>query len=152
MIREVIKRFLTLTLCVLMLCAVMPINAVKAYAATSVAVPVADLGATYESSNSDSVEWSVKGNEITGTVKATTGCSTSATTTTLTLTNQKNTAATLAFDYELSIVGGTIMVDGSSVTASASFNKTIDAGGTIEIVLSHRKPDNKDRVKEYAAL
>ena len=141
MIREVIKRFLTLTLCVLMLCAVIPINAVKAYAATSLAVPVADLGVAFD--GAESGIWSVQGNEITGTVEATTGCSTSAATTTLTLTNQKNTAATLAFDYEISIVGGTITVDGNSVTANASFNKTIDAGSTIKIVLTSSATANQ---------
>ena len=138
MIKTILKRFLSLALCFLMVCTLLPVTA---YAATTLTTAVKDLGVAY--TEGETIEWSLEGGNIVGSVKATTGCSTSAASTTLTLTNQKTTAAILSFDYEVSITGGTITLDGTGVTAGSSFQKNVAAGGTVEIKLDSSSTANQ---------
>ena len=138
MVKNALKRFLALVLCVLLVFAIFP---VMANAVTELATAVKDLNVSY--TEGDTVEWSLEGGNIVGSVKATTGCSTSAASTTLTLTNQKAVAATLSFNYEVSIVGGTISIDGADVTANGSFTKTVDAGGNVGISLTSSATANQ---------
>ena len=138
MVKDALKRFLALVLCALFVFAVFP---VMASADTTLTTAVKDLGVSY--TEGDSITWSLEGGNIVGSVKATTGCSTDAATTTLTLTNQKKTDAILSFDYEVSIDNGTITVDGDGVTAGNSFRKTVAAGGTVKIELTSSATANQ---------
>ena len=138
MVKDALKRFLALVLCALFVFAVFP---VMASADTILTTAVKDLGVSY--TEGDSITWSLEGGNIVGSVKATTGCSTDAATTTLTLTNQKKTDAILSFDYEVSIDNGTITVDGGGVTAGNSFRKTVAAGGTVKIELTSSATANQ---------
>ena len=138
MVKDALKRFLALVLCALFVFAVFP---VMASADTTLTTAVKDLGVSY--TEGDSITWSLEGGNIVGSVKATTGCSADAATTTLTLTNQKKTDAILSFDYEVSIDNGTITVDGGGVTAGNSFRKTVAAGGTVKIELTSSATANQ---------
>ena len=138
MVKNALKRFLALVLCALFVFAVFP---VMASADTTLTTAVKDLGVSY--TEGDSITWSLEGGNIVGSVKATTGCSADAATTTLTLTNQKKTDAILSFDYEVSIDNGTITVDGGGVTAGNSFRKTVAAGGTVKIELTSSATANQ---------
>ena len=138
MVKDALKRFLALVLCALFVFAVFP---VMASADTALTTAVKDLGVSY--TEGDSITWSLEGGNIVGSVKATTGCSASAATTTLTLTNRKKTDAVLSFDYEVSIDNGTITVDGDDVTAGKSFQKTVAAGGTVKIELTSSATANQ---------
>ena len=138
MIKSIGKRFLSLLLSVLTVCTLLPTTA---FAVTTLTTAVKDLSVSY--TEGDTIEWSLEGGNIVGSVKATTGCSTAAATTTLTLTNQKTTDATLSFDYEVSITGGTITLDGTGVTTNNSFQKTVAPGGTVEIVLTSSATANQ---------
>ena len=138
MVKDALKRFLALVLCALFVFAVFP---VMASADTTLTTAVKDLGVSY--TEGDSITWSLEGGNIVGSVKATTGCSADAATTTLTLTNQKKTDAILSFDYEVSIDNGTITVDGDDVTAGNSFQKTVAAGGTVKIELTSSATANQ---------
>ena len=138
MIKTILKRFLSLALCFLMVCTLLPVTA---YADTTLTTAVKDLGVAY--TEGETIEWSLEGGNIVGSVKATTGCSTSAASTTLTLTNKKATDAILSFDYEVSITGGTITLDGTGVTAGSSFQKTVTAGDTVKIELTSSATANQ---------
>ena len=139
MIKTIGKRFLSLLLSVLTVCALLPTTA---YAAMTLTTAVKGLGVSY--TEGDTITWSLEGGNIAGSVKATTGCSTAAASTTLTLTNQKTTEAILSFDYEVSIDGGgKITVDGTDVTVGKSFQKTVAASGTVEIVLTSSAEANQ---------
>ncbi len=139
MIKTILKRFLSLALCFLMVCTLLPVTA---YADTTRTTAVKNLGVAY--TEGETIEWSLEGGNIVGSVKATAGCSgTSAASTTLTLTNQKTTAAILSFDYEVSTAGGTIILDGASVTADSNFQKNVAAGGTVKIEMTSSATANQ---------
>ena len=138
MIKTILKRFLSLALCFLMVCTLLPVTA---YADTTLTTAVKNLGVAY--TEGETIEWSLEGGNIIGSVKATTGCSTSVASTTLTLTNQKTTAAILSFDYEVSITGGTITLDGTAVTANSNFQKNVAAGGTVKIEMTSSATANQ---------
>ena len=130
MIKTILKRFLSLALCFLMVCTLLPVTA---YAATPLPdFEVADLTATYDSGTWNAAKDSIKGSTMCS------GCSGSGSAT-LTLTNTKTTEAKLMFTYSVSISGrGTVKIGADSYTAntSGSYNATILAGETLTISLS----------------
>ena len=130
MIKTILKRFLSLALCFLMVCTLLPVTA---YAATPLPdFEVADLTATYDSGTWNAAKDSIKGSTTCS------GCSGSGSAT-LTLTNTKTTEAKLMFTYSVSISGsGTVKIGADSYAAntSGSYNATILADETLTISLS----------------
>lgn len=106
MIKTILKRFLSLALCFLMVCTLLPVTA---YAETSLSgFEVADLTATF-----DSGTWNAAKGLITGKTTCS-GCNGSESAT-LTLTNAKTAEANLMFTYTVTITGnGTVKIGDTS--------------------------------------
>ena len=136
--KEVFKRFLSLALALLMVVALLPAGVVTvAYAETSGEVAGlgnANIGLSYNGDKTDT--WTASGTTITGSIVSTGGtCSDTAYNSTLTIKNNKATAATLSFDYAIEQNSGTIQVDGTDVTENGSFTKELAAGGTVTVYI-----------------
>lgn len=135
MVKDVSKRFLSLILAFLLAAALLPGVVFTAQAAELTGLPVEGLGASYDGDGT----WSINGNSVTGSVTGeSTTCSSNSKTSALTLTNNKDTAATLAFDYEIlqNQNNGTIQIDGGNITAGGSFTKVLAPGATIKTIWS----------------
>ena len=127
MIRNVLKRLLSLFLCVLMLCTLLPTTV---FATDLEGYGVAGLSASYDNSG-----WSAYPGTIEGEVK-TDGCTSSASTT-LTLTNKKENKAALSFYYTPTATGSaSVKIGGTVYTKAGHYSETIEAGGTLSITLS----------------
>ena len=135
--KQILKRFLSLALSVLMVCSLVPGLAVTAYAATSGTVTgLADenIGLSFNGSADDA--WSASATTITGSATSTGGtCSDTSHNSTLTIKNNKSIKATLSFDYAIEQNSGTIKVDDEKVNANGSFSKELTAGGTATVYI-----------------
>ena len=135
--KQVLKRFLSLTLVLLMTLSLLPYIAVPAYAATSGTVTgLADenIGLSFSGDADDA--WGASGTTITGTVVSIGGtCSDTSYNSTLTIKNNKDTKATLSFNYAVEQNSGTIKVNGTAVTTNGSFSKELAAGETITVYI-----------------
>ena len=135
--KQVLKRFLSLTLVLLMTLSLLPYIAVPAYAATSGTVTgLADenIGLSFSGDADDA--WGASGTTITGTVVSIVGtCSDTSYNSTLTIKNNKDTKATLSFNYAVEQNSGTIKVNGTAVTTNGSFSKELAAGETITVYI-----------------
>ena len=136
MIQRISKRFLSLLLVAVMVLALAPAITLPAFAATSGTVTgLSDsnigLGFTGTADNA----WSASGTQIIGKARSTSGsCGGSSNyRSTLTITNNKTTKATLSFDYTVVVSDGTILVNNITTTTVGSFSKELAAGGTVEV-------------------
>ena len=78
--------------------------------------------------------WSASGTQIIGSATSTSGtCSDTHYNSTLTITNNKATKATLSFDYAIEQNEGTIQVDGTEVTAGGKFSKELEPNASIKV-------------------
>lgn len=136
-LRRIISLFLVLTL----VFPFMPQMDLKVHAAVSgtlTGLSNEDIIATYTGTDDGAnSSWAVTGgNSINGSVIGTAGaCNDSHYNTTLTLTNNKPTAAILSFDYAIAQNSGSIQVAGTTVTANGSYSGTIEAGSSINIYI-----------------
>ena len=146
--KRVIKRFLSLFLVLALILPLMPQMELKVHAATSGTLTglsnediVATFVGTDDGANSS---WTVTGgNSIKGSVIGTQGmCNNSQYNTTLTIQNNKNTAAVLSFDYTIAQNSGSIQVAGTTVTANGSYSGTIDAGSSINVYIGSGSTSN----------
>lgn len=137
MVERISKRFLSLTLVAVMLLSLLPAFALPAFAATSgtlTGLSVDGIDASYTGDANDA--WSASGTTITGSVVAVGGtCGNTNYDSTLTITNNKTTAATLSFDYAVAVNSGTIQVAGNPVTTNGSYSGELAAGGSIKVYL-----------------
>ena len=142
MLKKVLKRFSSLMLAALLILSLCPTFTVTAYAATSgnvYGLSDDNIGLSYTHSGDVTDAWSASGTNITGSVVAVkSGCSTTNYNSTLTITNNKPTAATLSFDYAVVINSGTVQVDGTTVDSDGSYfyTKELAAGESIKVNLS----------------
>ena len=136
-VKNIVKRFLSLTLIFALVAAMLPAVSMPVNAATN--GPVTGLsdekkiGLSFSGDADDA--WSANGTTITGSIKSSSGCGTTHYSSTLTITNKRNITATLSFKYEIDQQGGTIKVDGTAVTADGSFSKELRAGGTATVYI-----------------
>ena len=137
MIKRITKRFLSLLLVTVMVLALVPVITVPAHAATSGTVTgLADENIGLSFSGDADNAWGASGTTITGTVVSVGGtCSDTSYNSTLTIKNNKDTKATLSFNYAIEQNSGTIKVDGTAVTAGNSFSKELAAGETITVYI-----------------
>ena len=139
MVERISKRFLSLTLVAVMLLSLLPAFALPAFAETSGTLnglSVDGIDASYTGDANDA--WSASGTTITGSVVAVSGtCGNTNYDSTLTITNNKTTAATLSFDYAVAVNSGTVQVDGTAVSSdgSYSYTKELAAGDSIKVYL-----------------
>ena len=80
--------------------------------------------------------WNASGDTINGSVQSTSGtCSNTHYSSTLTLTNNRSSKATLSFDYEVDLQGGEVKIDGSGVSGSGSFSKELGSNGSTTVYI-----------------
>lgn len=137
--KSTLKRFLSLTLVLLMTVMLLPsdILLTTAYAATSGTVTgLADenIGLSFTGDADDA--WSANGTSIIGAATSTGGtCGDTSYKSTLTITNKKSTTATLSFDYSIEQNSGKIQVDGTEVSSGASFTKELAANESVKVYI-----------------
>ena len=137
MIQRISKRFLSLLLVAVMVLALVPAITLPAFAATNGAVTGlsdANIGLSFAGTADDA--WSASGMQIIGKARSTSGSGCGGGSnyrSTLTITNNKITKATLSFDYAVVVSGGTILVNNTTTTTAGSFSKELAAGGTVEV-------------------
>ena len=143
MIRNVLKRLLSLTLVLLMTLMLLPTDILltTAYAATRGTVTgLADknIGLTFSGTEEDA--WTASGTTINGktTPASEDGCSSSATNSTLTIQNNKTVSATLSFKYEIT-APGTVQIGGKDVTTNGEYSAELGAGESINVYLEGAK-------------
>ena len=67
-------------------------------------------------------------------------------TSTLTITNKKNTKATLSFDYNVVLQGGTITVDGTVKKEGGTFSKELGLNGTVTVSIQSGSTKNDTKI------
>ena len=139
--KGIVRRFLSLVLCMCMVMALLPNVIMTAFAATSGTVTgLADenIGLSFKGDADNA--WTASGTKIIGKTRSASGSGCvggdSNYRSTLTITNKKTTTATLSFDYTVEVSGGTILVDNTTTTANGSFSKELAAGGTVEVEIT----------------
>lgn len=122
MIQRISKRFLSLLLVAVMVLALVPAITLPAFAATNGTVTGlsdSNIGLSFDGTADNA--WSASGTQIIGKARSTSGsCGGSSNyRSTLTITNNKTTKATLSFDYTVVVSDGTILVNNAQPAASA---------------------------------
>ena len=135
--KQVFKRFLSLALAMLMVLTLLPAMTTTAWAATSGTVTgLADENIGLSFSGTADNAWSASGTQIVGSATGTGGaCGDDHYNSTLTITNNKATTATLSFDYAIEQNSGTIQVDGTKVTAGSKFSKELAPNASIKVYI-----------------
>ena len=137
MIQRISKRFLSLLLVAVMVLALAPAITLPAFAATSGTVTGlsdTNIGLSFSGDADDA--WSASSTQIIGKARSTSGSGCGGNkdySSTLTITNNKATEATLSFDYTVVVSDGTILVNYTTTTANGSFSQKLKAGGTVEV-------------------
>ena len=135
--KQVFKRFLSLALAMLMVLTLLPTMTTTAWAATSGTVSgLADehIGLSFSGDADDA--WSANGTSITGAATSAGGtCEDTHYNSTLTITNNKTTTATLSFDYAIEQNSGTIQVGGTGVSSGARFTKELAANESVKVYI-----------------
>ena len=140
--KGIVRRFLSVVLCMCMVMALLPNVIMTAFAATSGTVTgLADenIGLSFTGDADDA--WSAVGTQIIGKAQSTSdtsgwSCDSDDYRSTLTITNKKTTKATLSFDYTVVVSEGTILVDNTTTTTSGSFSKELAADDTVEVEIT----------------
>ena len=137
MIQRISKRFLSLLLVAVMVLALVPAITLPAFAATSGTVTgLADKNIGLSFNGTADNAWSASSTQIIGKARSTSGSGCGGNkdySSTLTITNNKTTEATLSFDYTVVVSDGTILVNYTTTTANGSFSQKLKAGGTVEV-------------------
>ena len=146
--KNILRRFMSMLLAILMMITLLPVMTLPAYAAngggTLTGLADASIGATWTASTDDVdyASWSVQsGTEILGTAKYKSGvCTGSDNNTTLTLTNNKNEAAILSFTYT---IGGNdkIQIAEKDVNGNDSWSNELAAGESVKIYRPNGLPE-----------
>ena len=138
--KQVFKRFLSLTMVFLMILAMLPAMTTTAWAATNGTVTgLADENIGLSFTGDADNAWSANGTQIIGKARSTSGSGCSGGSnyrSTLTITNKKTTKATLSFDYTVEVSEGTILVNNTMTTTAGSFSQELAAGGTVEVEIN----------------
>ena len=135
--KQVFKRFLSLALAMLMVLTLLPAMTTTAWAATNGTVTGlsdSNIGLSFTGTADDA--WNASGTQIIGKARSTSGSGCgggSSYRSTLTITNNKTTKATLSFDYAVLVSDGTILVNYTTTTTNGSFSKELEAGGKVEV-------------------
>ena len=141
------KRFLSLVLCICMVMALLPNVTMTAFAAESgevTGLSNENIGLSYSGDKTDT--WSANGTTVMGSIRSSSGCSTTHHSSTLTITNKRSIAATLSFDYAIDQQGGTIQVDGTAITAGGTFSKELAAGGMVNIYIKSNSTSKPTKI------
>ena len=140
---RITERFVALLLVALTIMAFLPSVTLPSAAATSgVVAGLSDENIGLSFTGSADNAWSATATGVIGKVRSTPGCSSNDNyRSTLTITNEKATKATLSFDYTVVVSGGTILVNYTTVTANGSSRIELEAGGTVEVEITSGSTD-----------
>ena len=146
MVKRIGRRFVSLLLTFVTILTMLPAMTLPALAAENGSVTGLDDKTIGLSFNGDAGKdnedpWTAGGTQITGSAQSSSGCGTTHYTSTLTITNNKSTPAKLSFDYAVTVSGGTIQVDGTSVTTNGTFSKELASGGTATVYIKSNSTD-----------
>ena len=136
MVKRISRRFVSLLLTFVTILTLLPAMTLPALAATSGTVTGlsnTDIGLSF-AGDADNA-WSASSTQIIGKARSTSGSCGGGKdySSTLTITNNKTTEATLSFDYTVVVSDGTILVNYTTTTADGSFSQKLAAGGTVEV-------------------
>ena len=134
---RITERFVALLLVALTIMAFLPSVTLPSAAATSGAVAgLSDENIGLSFTGDADNAWNASGMQIIGSATGTGGsCGDTHYSSTLTITNNKNTTATLSFDYAIEQNSGTIQVDGAAVTAGGKFSKELASNASIKVYI-----------------
>lgn len=140
MIKRIGRRFVSLLLTFVTVLTLLPAMTLPALAATNGTVTgLADENIGLSFTGDADNAWSARGLQIVGsaTGKASESCGDSDThyNSTLTITNNKTTKATLSFDYTTVLSDGTIQVDGTTVNMGGKFSKELAPNASIKVYI-----------------
>lgn len=131
------RRLVSLLLTVVTILTLLPAMTLPALAATSGTVTglaVENIDLSFQ--GDAEVKWSATGTQIKGHAHSTEKWwKQTDYTSTLTITNKKDTKATLSFDYTVALNGGIIKVNGEAVTAGGKVFKELDPNGTATVYI-----------------
>lgn len=137
------RRLVSLLLTVVTILTMLPAMTLPALAAQSgTVVGLADenIGLSFTGDAEDA--WSANTDRIVGRVTSYKGGTWLRYESTLIIKNNKNTLATLSFDYAIEQNEGTIIVDGVSVTAGGTVSKELQPGDSIEVYIKSAKNED----------
>ena len=139
MMRQVVKRFCSLTLALLMTLSLLPTGllSVSVYAAKGTLTGLNNESIGLMFNGDEEASWSVNGNTIIGKVRGQAGtCGDTHYSSTLTITNGRDEPAVLMFDYQADSQGGTITIGSEPIKdGSNSYSKELSAKESIEIYI-----------------
>lgn len=137
MVKRIGRRFVSLLLTFVTILTMLPAMTLPALAVKKGTVTgLADqsIGLSFDGTADDA--WSASSTQIIGKARSTSGSGCGGGSnyrSTLTITNNKTTKATLSFDYTVEVNEGTILVDQTKVTANGTFTKELALGDTVEV-------------------
>lgn len=145
MIKRIGRRFVSLLLTFVTILTLLPAMTLPALAATNgTVIGLADekIGLSFAGDVDDA--WQIKNANVIGQAKSSTGdaCNTINHNSTLTITNNKSTTATLSFDYTIDLNEGSINVGGTDVTAGGKFSSELQAGEEVKVKITSGSTDN----------
>ena len=150
MVKRIGRRFVSLLLTFVTILTMLPAMTLPALAAKNGTVTgLADQSIGLSFSGNTNEAWSELYGVVTGTAKATKSCGTwSAKKSTLTITNNRSTPATLSFAYTISQKGSsTIKVGKDSVTKSGKFSTDLGSQETVTVSIESGRNEG-----EYATI
>lgn len=139
MVKRIGRRFVSLLLTFVTILTMLPAMTLPALAAERGSVTGlsdTDIVLSYDGSKTDT--WAALCTTITGTAQSEKDACDKATSnsSTLTITNKKNTKATLSFDYDVTVNGGTINVDKSNnINAGGKFSKELEENESVRVYI-----------------
>lgn len=137
MVKRIGRRFVSLLLTFVTILTMLPAMTLPALAVKKGTVTgLADqsIGLSFDGTADDA--WSASSTQIIGKARSTSGSGCGGGSnyrSTLTITNNKTTKATLSFDYTVVVSDGTILVNNTTITENGSFSMELKAGGTVEV-------------------
>lgn len=150
MVKRIGRRFVSLLLTFVTVLTMLPAMTLPALAAERGSVTGlsdTDIVLSYDGSKTDT--WAALCTTITGTAQSEKDACDKATSnsSTLTITNKKNTKATLSFDYDVTVNGGTINVDKSNnVNAGGKFSKELKANESVKVYIKSGSTDAATKI------
>ncbi len=132
--KGIVRRFLSLALCMCMVFTLLPTTVFAAKSGAVTGLADENIGLSFSGEVDDA--WNASGMQIVGSATGTGGaCGDTHYSSTLTITNNKTTKATLSFDYVIEQNSGTIQVDGTAVTEGGKFSEELAPNTTIKVYI-----------------
>ena len=139
MMKRIGRRLVSLLLTFITVLTMLPAMTLPALAASGTVTGLTDTSIDLSFDGDKDNAWSASGKQIVGHAKSDSPKwfweSPTDYTSTLTITNKKDTKATLSFDYNVVLQGGTIMVDGTAKTEDGKFSKELDRNDTVTVYI-----------------